>query len=425
MACRFNVFTDSFIMSQTSDALRPHVLLVTTTNLASNPRCLKEMQVLLSMNFKISLVCFQYNNWTTEKERLLHQEYSQVAFYYLDATKRNFGAWLFTSLLEKTARMLSPAFPQNKLLTSIAVSKRSWRLLGWMKKWKGSPDFVIGHNPGAFYPANYIANKFKIPFAIDVEDYHPGEMDNFTLQTHMVRLLKNHLPKCMYVSFASPLIKKYTLGLLEMNHQNAITVNNVFSREEFAVPGSFEESSKLRFVWFSQYADYTRGIEKFLQALDKYHNKVEVTLIGECRKEFYDNEIKGRDYIIHKTPLSQKQLHILLASYDIGLAVEDKTCDLNKDICLTNKLWAYFQAGLYIVASDTQGQQLFMEKNKDHGLCISLQNILTEDYVGDLLEQKNSIRSNMVNRYQNAQRYGWETESGKLIQQWQFLLNRN
>ncbi len=61
-----------------------------------------------------------------------------------------------------------------------------------------------------------------------------------------------------------------------------------------------------------------------------------------------------------------------MSDFDIGLAIEDPTADENRNICLTNKIWSYFQAGLYIVATNTLAQQQFMQLFEQHGCICSL-----------------------------------------------------
>ena len=121
--------------------------------MASNPRCLKEVRLLLSMGFKISVVAFEFHNWTTEKERLINDELKHVNFYYIDGTKMSFLLWFFSTVTKIFSRALSALFPFNIYLSSMGLNKRTWLLLRWLKNWKGKPDLIIAHNLAAFYPA--------------------------------------------------------------------------------------------------------------------------------------------------------------------------------------------------------------------------------------------------------------------------------
>ena len=147
-----------------------HILLLTTTNLACNPRCLKEVKLLLSMNATVSVVAFNFHNWTAKNEKEINIELADVNFYYLETTSRLFFSWLFSSILEKAGRGVISLFSDNLFLANIVVSKRYWILMQWLKQYKIKPNMVIAHNPGTFYPAYQFAKKNNIPF-IDFTEY--------------------------------------------------------------------------------------------------------------------------------------------------------------------------------------------------------------------------------------------------------------
>ena len=54
------------------------------------------------------------------------------------------------------------------------------------------------------------------------------------------------------------------------------------------------------------------------------------------------------------------------AKYDIGLCLELRT-PLNRDICITNKIFLYMLAGLGVVASRTRGHEDVMRLSPEAG----------------------------------------------------------
>jgi hypothetical protein len=108
------------------------------------------------------------------------------------------------------------------------------------------------------------------------------------------------------------------------------------------------------------------------------------------------------------------------------LAIEQKASDFNRDICLTNKIFAYAQAGLYILATNSSAQKLFMEAHVGLGI-VSVQNIgEMENTIKYLIENIETIRKEKQVRYEYAKKLGWESESQKLAAIWQdiFIQNR-
>jgi hypothetical protein len=406
------------------NAVLKHVLLITSTNLACNPRCLKEVRLLNALHFKITVVAFNLHNWTTEKETIINKELSNVEFIYLETTKHDFFGWIFSSLMEKISLRFSSLLKSNTFLSSMSISKRSWILLKWSKKWKGKTGFIIAHNPPAFYVAAEMAKSLNIPFAIDVEDYHPGEGNNENQKKNVIFLMQQTIAQTAYTSYAAPLIKKYTEAFLPKNTLNGIVINNNFSQSEFLEPVQRNTSNpKLKFVWFSQFIDYGRGLEKVLPALDDFADLIELTLIGNLREPFFEAELKHRQYIKTISSLSQKDLNNELTNHDFGLALEDKEVDMNRNICLTNKIWSYFQAGLFIIASDTEAQQDFILQHQNHGLIISFEADDILQKIKMLIYQLPEIRSKKAIRFEDAKKENWENESSLLINKWNSLLN--
>ena len=396
------------------------VLILTSTNLSCNPRCLKEIRLLVSKNIHVTLVAFRLHNWTDEIEESLKAELNEVEYYYLETTKKHFIPWLFASFLERIAFLFAPLFPNNIFTQSIAVSKRSWMLLAWSKKWDGYTDLVIAHNPAAFYPAYYLFKKKRIPFALDIEDYHPGEGKNINKQSSVSLLMKSLIPKSIYTSYASPYIKIYSEKLFLPNAKYVgIVVNNIFSNDEFLAPIINEQwNKKIKFVWFSQIIDYGRGLEQVLSVFDNFQNSITLTLIGNLRNVFFEKEIKHRIYVEHISPLSQIDLHKKLNQFDVGLAIENIEEDLNRSLCLTNKIWAYFQAGLYILATDTIAQIEFMNAYPTHGALSKLEYNSFNEAVSNILDNGDEIIRGKESRFDIASKNGWESESNKLLAKW-------
>jgi glycosyltransferase involved in cell wall biosynthesis len=396
------------------------VMLVTSTNLACNPRCYKELKLLVSQGYKVTLVAFHLHNWTTDKERLINKSLPEVDFYYLEPTKKNIISWLKASIVQIIARFFFNIFSNNIWLASMVIDKRSWLLYRWLQQQKSRPQIIIAHNPAAFYPAYQLAKKLSILFALDIEDFHPGESMSFVNTKAVSLLMKQIIPKACYVSYASPLIKKHTELMLDGIPASSLVVNNFFSFTQFENSGT-SKNNLLQFVWFSQNIDFGRGLEALLPVIDKFSNRVELTLIGNFRKPFFEKMLKGRENIIIKKPLDGDELIKLMSQFDIGLAIEPGK-DLNNTIALSNKILTYFQSGLYIIASDTLAQQMFMNEHPDHGVCTSLAAIDLTTAIEKILENSSMIKNLRQNRFKKASDYNWENESKQLLNQWKAIV---
>ncbi len=373
------------------------------------------------MKAPVTVVAFNLHNWTNEKELELNKELSNVRFHYLESTSARFLPWLFSSLLERTARLVSPFFPRNLFLAAMCISKRSWVLLQWAKQWEGKPVLIIAHNPPAFYAAGWLGKKINAPFALDVEDYHPGEGHDKKIQDSVSQLMRALFKKAAYISYASPLIKSYTEKLLPQDHPSSFVINNVFQEADFSntVP---RDDDKMKIAWFSQNIDYDRGLEEVIPALSAFEDQVQLTLIGNPKEPFCQNFIAGRKFITLVGPLSQKELHRAMDNFDIGLAIEPGK-DINNGLALSNKIWTYYQAGLFIIASDTPAQSDFLADHPGHGVSIALQRQNMPTTVKTLIDQLEDIRSKKTVRFEHAKSNSWEIESGALLNKWQEILD--
>lgn len=230
--------------------------------------------------------------------------------------------------------------------------------------------------------------------------------------------MNNILKKATHVTYASPLIMKTCIEnfkqIISLKNKSTV-IHNSFSLKEFQHKSI--NSDKVKFVWFSQNISKGRGIEELLKAINPYSDQVELHLIGNLSQKFAQHHL--RDYLnfikIHP-PTSQVELNLSLAQYDIGLALEINSEDHNRQICLTNKIWAYFQSGLYIYASNTPAQKQFLKDHNKNGIVIKINESEMKKAIEDILVNIKQIRKHKKERFQNALNYSWEKEFIKLQQ---------
>ena len=400
------------------------ILFITTVNLSTNPRILKEIRLALSLGYQINFLGFHLGNWSDELDREIRQGIPSPEFIYLDASRTNYIRWLGHSLSERFNTVRWKLNRKNLFLAASASTKRTFALLDFGKKLRsGDFDLVIGHTLGALYPASVMAKRAGCPFAFDVEDYHPGEhMDRNNSEEISRRklIMKRILPEAAYVSASSPLIGSMTKELCGLDGKKLIRVLNYFSAAEFRQP-ILQTGKKIKLIWFSQFIGPGRGLEFILAAWDSLKKDFELTLVGNAEHGLKEIIREGIEIV---PPLQQSALHELLSRYDIGLALELTGRDKNRDIALTNKILAYYQAGLYILATDTAAQKDFIDGHPGTGKLFpqndgrSLLNAMKE-----IQENIIHIRSGAINRFHDAVVNSWEHESGKLKDVWASTLN--
>ncbi len=398
------------------------ILFITSYDLTTNPRLAKELNLAEELGWETEFVGFDLGGWSTEIERKEAAKY-RAKKVYLPARRRPVFKWLADVICERLSRLIYPLLPGSLKITAYAHSRRSRRLWKYLRGLRNKKyDLIVAHNLAALYPAWRLSRRLNIPFGFDVEDYHPGEAITRDVDNERRRreqLMQRLLPEAAYITVAAPLIGDLVRKLIGRYPYDRIDlINNVFPDEEFVYipPGQ----GKLRFVWFSQNIAPGRGLELILPALAQFKDKLDLTLIGNLYPDFYASVlVRYRDFVNIRKPMPRKELNYVLGEFDIGLAIELSSADFNRQVCLTNKIWAYFQAGLYILATDTPAQQLFIQQFVDHGRIIpqSTQDIVS--VIEQLIEQADNIRRNKQARFTAARNYGWSKEKIKLKQLWE------
>lgn len=404
-----------------------HILFLSTLNFTSNPRLFKEVQLALQQKHQVSVVVFKLGNWSDELEEEKLERLKGAKVHYVSATRYPFLQWLLSTALEQLLRYGPPGL--SKTLAALAHSKRTILLFAAARKLAmDNVSLVIAHNLGALYPAYLLSRKFNIPFGFDVEDYHPGELikgKNVTGEKKRREyLMQQLLPAAGYISYASPLIRKATEELLAGYNPSgrAVTIMNSFPTQEFTLPEKEQLSGPLKLVWFSQNITSGRGLELLLPAFQKMENQLELTLIGNLKEDF-SLLLKEFPSVKIKNALPQDTLHKFLVVHDVGIACDVNEADENRKLALTNKLLAYKQAGLFILATDTPAQAQFLKVFPEEGLLLE-QNV--EDFSRGLatILQNKKIRANRSFRNTTGKKISWENESQKLINCWNTLLYR-
>ncbi len=393
------------------DINSPRILFITSLDLSSNPRLRKEVELLASANFKIALICQRLRDEGDDIEAHYLHRTDNILIQYLDCRKSRWMAWVFCTIIQQIASILVRVVRAQGLLNSFAEDKFAVLLWWRLRRFSSKKKLIVCHTLTAFHMATVLSERLKCPLVIDVEDYHPGEQSHSKSITDIKRrerLLRGAMTKASLTTFSSPLIAHECEKLIDQKLKS-LTLLNVFPNSEFETPVPVED--KIKFVWFSQHVDYGRGLEKLFDSLDHFSDSIVLHLIGNLRSGF-KAEIGSRDYVNHHDSMNQQLLYSTLSSYQVGLAIEDDQVDFNRQLCITNKLLAYIQAGVFVLYSDTPGQLQFMENHKDLGFNININD--KEETISKLkhiIDSYSTIEKERVERFHRAKVFGWEYHS--------------
>lgn len=240
-------------------------------------------------------------------------------------------------------------------------------------------DLALSHSADMYYGGTALglsvaaeaARLRGVPFALDLEDFHTGELDASSHSDQTRRLMgeieHRLLPKAAVLTVASDAIRAEYERTYDVR---ASTINNVFPLPDRVPDISLARDGRLRLLWVSQVIGPDRGIEAAVNAMAEADVRGTLTLIGNS-VDGYASTIQAlasarapKLDVIHIPPSyqAQKKDHIidLCRGYDVGLTLEQAGV-LNRALCLCNKPFSYLPAGAAVAFTDTPGQRPLAE----------------------------------------------------------------
>ncbi len=336
------------------------IVLISSGQPSLNPRLVKEADALADAGYKVTVLYAYWNDWGTELDRTLIPSKKWEAICIGGDPHQKKLTYFFSRLIHKLAKTINQK-TGGKILADLAIGRSGYYLIRAAKRYDA--DLYIGHNTGALEATVKASKANKKLCGFDAEDFHRNEVSDNSNDPDVIlktRLEERYVPQVDYLSVSSPLIAA-TYKKLFPNKEPTVILNVFPSGSQISLP-VYRPEGPVKLFWFSQTIGPARGLEETINALDLLKGyPFELHLLGHIPIEkgtsLADNFIKtGRANIFFHGPIPPDQIIAFASQFDIGLAVETGK-PLNRDLCLTNKIFTYLQAGLAVVASDTSAQK--------------------------------------------------------------------
>lgn len=347
-------------------------MLITSGQPALNPRLIKEADALTASGYQVTVIYQYWNDWGTEMDRQLLSVKPWKAIRVGGSPRENKILYWTTRIWHKAAKLLFKQLRFKFKLAERTAGRCTFILL--KEALQQRADLYIAHNLAALPAAVLAAKEKKAKCGFDAEDFHRNETsddpDNFDV------LLKTFLEEKYILQINYLTTSSLHITMLYQNifpDKKIITILNVFPKvKEVQTPVS-KVNQPLKLVWFSQNIGLGRGLENVFKALEKLpETAFELHLIGFLSAEMkqYLAEISLtediRSKIIIHPPVHPDRLIQFISQFHIGLATETDY-PLNRNVCLTNKIFSYMQAGLAVLASDTMAQSNLLSEHPEIG----------------------------------------------------------
>jgi len=341
------------------------ITFITTGQPTTNPRMVKEVELLIGLGYQVRVVYSYYQRWATAYDQEIVGRHPET--YYCaggDPGHAKITYW-YTRVRHKVCAMLYRWLHWD-FFAPCAINRTHAELLQMAKRHRS--DLYIAHNLGALPAAIYAARHWSSKAGYDAEDMHSAEFDDKTYWLYLLNkyVEEAYFPKVAYFTAASQLIaENYKTAY---PYLDPVVVDNAFPLNHRSFRAGNQKDQPLKLFWFSQTTGSGRGIEEVIQAIALAKVPAELHLLGNASDQVKSNLEKiavghglSPGMLVFYEPVSHDQLVDIVGQFDIGMATETGI-PYNREICLTNKLFMYIQCGLAVIASNTQGQQTFFAK---------------------------------------------------------------
>jgi len=224
-------------------------------------------------------------------------------------------------------------------------------------------DLVYGGG-GALIATALAAKRLKVPYAVDLEDFHGAEHSSDNAEGAFCNRLAQAAEKIVFrgAAFLTTASDAIADSYARDYGKRPLVINNTFPLPAHEPEFTPVDGAGLRLYWFSQTIGAGRGLEDAILAAGIADIDCELHLRGKPSGDYLDRlssmakERAPRLKLVHHAPQPPDRMVDLCRDYHVGLALEILDPP-NRAICLTNKAFTYILAGLAVVFTDTPGQR--------------------------------------------------------------------
>ena len=393
-------------------------------NLSSNPRLVKEADALHQAGYDVTTIVCDY----TEALKPFDDEIANGAPWKVIRLPRDRSERYITAAARPVAQVLAASgMPVPLPVASHAYGGPAHALRRAAAA--VAADLYIAHYIPALPAAAAAARRHRALLGFDAEDLHSGEaVDDLTDSAQpklVMRIEQAYLPACTCVTASSPMIGDAYAACYGVNPR---TVLNVFSKTMAApveaAAGEAREPGHLAVYWFSQTIGLDRGLQEFMRAMARAKAKVSLDVRGSNRWGHGDTLMAfARDLgVAERVQLlptaAPDQMVKLATTYDLGLSLEIGNSP-NKRACLGNKIFTYLLAGVPVMVSDTPAQRAFA---LELGSAAAVASVSDPEDIARTLDRLAASSDTLADAKATAwrladRRYNWEVEQKALVEE--------
>jgi hypothetical protein len=343
----------------------PQICLITPGHAASTPRLVKNAAALAAAGYRVHIVAGRH---FPPADALDAELFASAAWSRTLIDYRGGPAAALRKVFRRLARRrMLQGRPPSVALAAVAQHAEFHPLVRAAAAVRA--QLYFGHCLTGLPVAAAAARIRAVPYGWDAEDFHDEEtaaasadpVERSARQT----LQRELLPACKLFTTAAPLIgREYARVYGAM----PVTILNVFPLSDAplapVVPRPISEERPAVAYWFSQTIGEGRGLEQIVAVLGRMRTPIELQVRGFAAPGYQERlgaaaAAAGlRRPVRFLPPGPPGEMARLASGADLGLSLEERL-PLNRDLCLTNKIFVYLLAGIPQLLSTTRAQTDF------------------------------------------------------------------
>jgi glycosyltransferase involved in cell wall biosynthesis len=389
------------------------ICILTGAHLCRNPRVVKEANALFEAGYRVTVLTVWTNRQWLDIDRQLLSD--GINYHGIDLTDWNSFKTIQARLRRKLFLELNRRFGLESVHSLNYCLNELYRRADAMQA-----DLYIGHQETGLAVGIQLLKKGK-KVAFDFEDWYSKDLLPEARKARPVGLLERlerpALHKGAYVTTTSQSMAGEMARYYGCSAPGVI--RNVFP---LITPNRRVNGDRLSLVWFSQTTGPGRGLEFMIGAINFIPDiPLDIHLrgaISDSYRFFLENQVKdgSQHRLFFHELVPPDELPEKLGEHDIGLALEMTTPE-SRNLTITNKIMQYLQAGLAVIATNTQGQR---EVAQSANGAITLVEFGNEAELADTIREFHASPDKLQiakNRAVQASRlvFNWEIEKEKIL----------
>lgn len=393
------------------------VVFVTSAQPSANPRMLKSAMTLSELGYDVTVIYARISSWANEFDSQIFESNERIKWIGVGLLNGKSIFNYYFRVRQFLWKLLEQLISCKYLSTARGFTMYSQELEKTALQHKA--DLYIGHNLGALRAVVIAAEKINSLSIFDFEDYHRGEHHKESIIYQLVKKYESvYVPRLNYSTASSYLITElYKSTFQEIRIQ---TVLNVFSVKNAVDQIKPYSSTPLKLLWFSQFVGFQRGLQNVLKAISYFgKSEIQLTIIGNCNSEVKKyflkliSDLQISEYDINFCEVVPEiELFRIMETHHVGIAAEMVNV-LNREVCLTNKVFCYMLGGLALAVSNTKAQIELLTASKKIGFVYDTNDEQTlVDGLRKYIQYPELLQNDRENSLLLAKEtYNWEVQS--------------